>query len=427
MAQLPPQALGSKDERTMLQGTQQARELHLSGQPEAALARLDQVHQPSGNTIRQDWMYTRGRVLEALRRRAAAEEAYREASDPIHPEGTTRRLAREGLTRVALPPAATRAQALEKAGDFLAAVRSYEEAVRLWPGDAPLWSDLSWAAVQAKDGATARAAAEKALALATYDTLKAAALYNLGRAHELLGQREAAIACYHSAVALRAPLKEGTRQYGDEVNPSLRAVAEALRRLGAPPFPTTGRALRGPFHDDGQAGLDEGTCHVTSQPESLPPPFVDVRACTGANGYHLRVATTGGVFVLDNYSPRENRAEHSLPSVRGQAGRLLIQAKRFTGRFDGNEDTGLIVCAAAAGGVSCVGPVEFRRTYIGYKGGKEDGHAEKPRTLFGYLPRLLPGDVLVLDPTIKRAALDLTGRFKLTFAPPAPPHPAPPK
>ena len=164
--------------------------------------------------------------------------------------------------------------------------------------------------------------------------------------------------------------------------------------------------------------------HVEAQ--ALPPPFVDVRACEslGTGTYHLRIETSGGVFVLDSYSQKQNRAEHSLPSVRGQAGRRLVQTSRWTGCYDGNVEQGLIVCAALAGGVSCVGPIEIGRTYAGHVGGKADGHPTQPQTLFQYTPRPLAGDVLALDPVRKRRDLDLSGSWKLTFEPA---KPAPPK
>ena len=407
--------LDPKTDGERIKQTQKAQAAHLAGNLTEALELIEHGRRFGGSNIANaDSDYTQGRILEALRRRAAAEAAYKSAAQSGSDEPVMVRLASEGLLRVAPPLAVVRAAALEKNGDFSGAVRAYEDALAQWPNDGLLLSELAWAAVRARDGRKGRAAAEKAIGLADSRELKAAAYYNLGRAAELLSEREAAISAYQSAVALRAPLAEGRRDYNGAPNSPLHAVGEALRKLDAPPFPATGRLLRGPFSDEGQAGIKEKPCHVQSQHAELPLPFLDVSACEGNIAYTLRVNTADGFFLLDDYLDK-GRVSSELPSVTVQEGRLVVQSRRSDGRFDYNTSDFVTICAPAGRTLACVGPIEIERSYTDYEGSKSGGNNKKPEVLFKYRPRLLPGNVLSLDPVLRRRDLDLTGKWKLSF------------
>jgi tetratricopeptide (TPR) repeat protein len=96
------------------------------------------------------------------------------------------------------------------------AVTAFEAALVAIPGDPRALSELSWAAVQAGDYAKARGAAADSVRLARDPRVRAASLYNAGRAAEGLGDRTAALRAYALSLA--------TRQSG--------VVAERLQALG---------------------------------------------------------------------------------------------------------------------------------------------------------------------------------------------------
>jgi tetratricopeptide (TPR) repeat protein len=94
-------------------------------------------------------------------------------------------------------------RALQKDKKWAEATEVYERAVALAPGSARAFSELSWSAFQAGDHARAREAAELSVKLAVDPKLKAASLYNAGRAAEAQGEAEAAADLYRRSLELR--------------------------------------------------------------------------------------------------------------------------------------------------------------------------------------------------------------------------------
>ena len=98
------------------------------------------------------------------------------------------------------------------------AVAEFEGALKAIPSDARALSELSWAAVQSGDFAKARGAAAESVRLAREPRVRAASLYNAGRAAEGLGDRTAAVRFYALSLASRQS----------------SSVAERLQALGKP-------------------------------------------------------------------------------------------------------------------------------------------------------------------------------------------------
>lgn len=92
---------------------------------------------------------------------------------------------------------------LAKAEEWAKAIVELEAALAVIPGDDRAMGELSWAAFSSGDHAKARTSAKAAVLAATNPKVKGAALYNLGRAEEALGELSAAKAAYEQSIALR--------------------------------------------------------------------------------------------------------------------------------------------------------------------------------------------------------------------------------
>jgi tetratricopeptide (TPR) repeat protein len=92
---------------------------------------------------------------------------------------------------------------LAKAEEWAKAIAELEAALAVIPGDDRALGELSWAAFSSGDHAKARTSAKAAVLAATNPKIKGAALYNLGRAEEALGELTAAKTAYEQSVALR--------------------------------------------------------------------------------------------------------------------------------------------------------------------------------------------------------------------------------
>lgn len=90
-----------------------------------------------------------------------------------------------------------------KASAWAEAIEELEAALALVPGDDRALGELSWAAFSSGDHAKAREAALAASRGTTRPNIKAAALYNLGRAEEASGRLAEAKAAYTESIALR--------------------------------------------------------------------------------------------------------------------------------------------------------------------------------------------------------------------------------
>lgn len=94
-------------------------------------------------------------------------------------------------------------RAAERAGKHVDAITSFDAALKLVPDDPRLLSELSWAAFGAKQYERATKAAQTAIARSTRSTIKAEALYNLGRTLEAQGKPKQALRAYHRSQVLR--------------------------------------------------------------------------------------------------------------------------------------------------------------------------------------------------------------------------------
>lgn len=83
------------------------------------------------------------------------------------------------------------------------AVRAFEAAVAIDPGDARAQSELGWAAFNAGDLATAKRATQIAVTAASDRSLKAQSLYNAGRIAEASDDAAAAERAYRESLTLR--------------------------------------------------------------------------------------------------------------------------------------------------------------------------------------------------------------------------------
>lgn len=302
---------------------------------------------------------------------------------------------------------------LERAKDYRGMARVLERLVARWPTEVKLLSEWAWALVRAGDGAAAKQVALRTLPLVTDSTRERAVRYNLGRAHELLGEREAAVAAYRGALYL--PLPEGLlRDSIDQQLPSeeqLGEIASSLRRLGAFPLLPLAKKL------DPYTG-QEGYCQTAAQPK-LAAPFVNVKLCSSdSDALSLIVATTNGTYRNAQYFDlnRGARDDHTVSRVEVQQGRLLVQTHLRRGRWYSLEQEYLSICAAVPDGVSCVGPIELSRSNQTYGGSKQTGLTEGAKVqAFDYRGKLLPGDVVEFTAVKPRRSVDLSGQARLTF------------
>lgn len=72
--------------------------------------------------------------------------------------------------------------------------------VARWPKEVPLQSEPPWAIVRSGDGAAAKQVALQTLPLVKRSVRERSVQYNFGRACELLGERDTAIAAYRQAL-----------------------------------------------------------------------------------------------------------------------------------------------------------------------------------------------------------------------------------
>lgn len=92
---------------------------------------------------------------------------------------------------------------LAKAQQWAKAIVELEAALAIIPGDDRALGELSWAAFSSGDHEKGRTSGKAAVLAASSPKIKGAALYNLGRAEEALGELAAARAAYEQSVALR--------------------------------------------------------------------------------------------------------------------------------------------------------------------------------------------------------------------------------
>lgn len=115
---------------------------------------------------------------------------------------------------------------LAKAQEWAKAIVELEAALAVIPGDDRALGELSWAAFSSGDHAKARSSAKAAVLAASDPKIKGAALYNLGRAEEALGELAAARSAYEQSIAARP--NEVVRKRLAELATAVPAVADPL-------------------------------------------------------------------------------------------------------------------------------------------------------------------------------------------------------
>lgn len=192
---------------------------------------------------------------------------------------------------------------------------------------------------------------------------------------------------------------------------SFRSQAHRLEPGMATPLHA--KPLLGPFAD--KAAADVQGCESPTTLSKLKTPYVSVETCAHKDSTALVIGTAHGLFLLPDFFARTASAVNRIGNVRIEQSRLLLESVSTEGRFASLSSSFLTVCADSASGLSCVGPLEVGRVFVGYEGGKEDGHRLPPQTRFEYRFRFLPDDVLSLEPVVKPVSADLAGLHKLRF------------
>lgn len=174
----------------------------------------------------------------------AARDAAAREPEPVVVTPEMRRAFNEHLAR---------GRALEKGSKYAEASAAFELALGIIPEHPTALSELGWTAYKTGDLARSRQASADSARLSHDPHLKAASLYNLGRALEDAGERDAAIETYRESLRLRshpvvaARLKAlgsqapgiiaeqppcAARQTAPAVCPCLEAAERARRPLG---------------------------------------------------------------------------------------------------------------------------------------------------------------------------------------------------
>lgn len=125
-------------------------------------------------------------------------------------------------------------------GHYRSAILTFDKGLSVVPDDARLLVELSWAAFQGKQLDRAKQAANKALAVATRDSIKAQALYNLGRVYHSQGKKDDALRALYRSQVLR-PHRVVARWIKDLAGKSPPMIVTPL-----PAAPATGSPARNP-------------------------------------------------------------------------------------------------------------------------------------------------------------------------------------
>lgn len=341
--------------------------------------------------------------------RPPAPEARPEAREPKPGEATAR--------RESYGKALARGRKLIADGEAAGAVKAFEAALAARPNSAVAHSELSWAAFKTGDHEAAIDAASKSIERATNDpSLRAASLYNRGRAKEAGKDKDGAIADYQASYELR-PHK------------AVRARLEALKAR-VPESVWTAAVLEGPFAQLSDfcgktEGCPEGAYDVEDLDASKIPWASKVQAARledMPDGDYFEVAllfqTDKGWYALRRFERYINRYEWGIDSATVIRGRLAIVHENSDGRFETDHQRVVTVCGVGdSGRPSCFGPSILGEWFIGYEGTKEDGKNLPPEVDFKCSARLAAGDRLEITAEDKacRQRVGFVGEHKLVF------------
>ena len=407
--------------RPLLESVQ---DLHVQGKNEEARQALHKIDLNINNAkpgIACSYYVTEAGIEESLGNRAEAQQLYAwclrkpETPFPIH-----LRIAQQGAARTSIEKEEAELKALEKSKDYRGMTQVLRRLVERWPKEVPLQSELAWNLVRAGDGAAAKQVALRTLPLVQRSVRARAVYYNLGRACELLGERDAAISAYRSALYRGAEglLVDAVEQQLPSEG-QLGEIASSLRRMGAFPILPVPELLE-PYKDRGPSA-DKGSepyCVSANKP-ILSAPFVGVTLCypNGAGALDLVVQTTSGTYHKPEYYDLNHgaRDDHSVSRVEVKNGRLIIQTRLRRGRWYSLQQEFLTICAPVPSGVSCAGPIDIFGSNQEGRGGKEDFSLGPEVVDYSYRAQLLDGDVIEFTPVKRRKSVDLSGKIKLQF------------
>ena len=125
-----------------------------------------------------------------------------------------------------------------KAKKFAEGIAAFEAALKIDPNHASALAELGWAAYLAGELGKAERYTRMAIANATLDRTRGAALYNLGRIHEDRGEKDEAATAYQRSLALRPNETVASRLAALQSAGAVAAGHECdfARRGGRPPF-----------------------------------------------------------------------------------------------------------------------------------------------------------------------------------------------
>lgn len=132
---------------------------------------------------------------------ATTAKAHGETPSPTRPKAAPTPLTKEA--RASYHGHLEQGRKLAKAKEWSKAIVELEAALAVIPGDDRALGELSWAAFSSGDHAKARSSAKAAVLAASDPKVKGAALYNLGRAEEALGELAAAKDAYEQSLVAR--------------------------------------------------------------------------------------------------------------------------------------------------------------------------------------------------------------------------------
>lgn len=410
---------------------EKAQDLHIQGKTEEAretLTKTDLNLLNAKPTLQCSYHITLGHIQESLGNRVDADSEYRRClSDAKSLPPAHLRLAQQGAARTSIEKEQAELARLEKNMDYKAMEQVLRQLVGRWPKEVSFQSELAWTLVRAGDGAAAKQVALKTLPLVKRSVKERAVLYNLGRACELLGERDTAIAAYRSALyrAAEGLLVDSIEQELAPEGPQ-GEIAASLHRLGAFPILPAPQLLEAdPASDAGRKKDGEEEYCTTINGQQPAHPFLATKAqafdallCSHGGTIDLVVQTSTGKYRKRAYFDQNAgaRDDHNLSRVEVKNGLLLVQTTLRRGRWYSLNQEFLTVCAQVPTGVSCAGPVEiYRSTADGRGKDKESFHLGPNVVHFSYRAQLLPGDVLEFTPVKRRKSVDLTGKVKLQF------------
>jgi hypothetical protein len=176
----------------------------------------------------------------------------------------------------------SKGQKLGKAKKWKDAIVAFEAALAAIPGDDRALSELSWAALSFGDFAKAKQAGHASVLAASGKDVKAASLYNLGRAEEASKNAKEAARLYQQSLALRDNkiVKDRLAALG------ATAPVDSSERLLCSDKPMTKSELcacllQDPDYKDARCDIEDSTT-----------PFVIVDAATYGDGESVRLLAT---------------------------------------------------------------------------------------------------------------------------------------